>query len=310
MLGSQLVKLIGDNDSISFDSKMCDLRVQHAFETKVNNLWVESAIIPRHTTILHCAARVGGIQANTDFISDFFKDNVEINLNVLETAKSLGVKKLVSILSTCIYPDAAYVTYPLEEWMLHIGPPHNSNFGYAYAKRMLEAQSRAYRQQYGCNFVSVICNNLYGTNDNFDIDNSHVIPALIRRFYEAKLNNLTEVKCWGTGTPLREFTYAPDAAKIIKWVADNYNEQLPLNIGCTEEISIKTVTEMIAKEVGYTGDILWDTTKPDGQLRKPSSNKKLIEAGYKLDYTPIEVGLKETINWFKNNYPNVKGINR
>ena len=159
-------------------------------------------------------------------------------MNVLRMAFK-NQSKLVSVLSTCIYPDATYVKYPLTEDQLHMGPPHQSNFGYAYAKRMLEVQSRAYRQQHGCNFISVIPNNLYGINDNYNLDSGHVIPALIRKFHEAKIFGYDHVDIWGSGTPLREFTFAHDAAKIILWLAENYDGAEPVNIGNPEQISIE-----------------------------------------------------------------------
>ena len=144
----------------------------------------------------------------------------------------------MSLLSTCVYPDAPYITYPLTEAQLHLGPPHVSNFGYAYAKRAVDVMSRAYRQQYGCNFITAIPNNLYGENDNFHLEDSHVIPALIRKIWEAKINNKKNVKCWGDGTPLREFTYSKDIARILIFLLENYNEPGPINIGSTNEYSI------------------------------------------------------------------------
>jgi GDP-L-fucose synthase len=216
--------------------------------------------------------------------------------------------KLVSVLSTCIYPDAPYVRYPLTEDQLHMGPPHPSNFGYAYAKRMLEVQSRAYRQQFGCNFISVIPNNLYGINDNYDLESGHVIPALIRKFYMAKLHGLEFVDVWGTGRPLREFTFARDAAKIILWLTDNYDSAEPVNIGNPEQVSIWELAQIISEEVGYNGVYGFDKSMPDGQLKKPSSNEKLRKLGWNGEYTPLREGLRETIKFFEENYPNVRGI--
>jgi GDP-L-fucose synthase len=184
--------------------------------------------------IVHLAAKVGGVKANADFVSDFYYENEKINQNVLYAAKEAGVKKVVSLLSTCVYPDAPHVTYPLTEEQLHMGPPHQSNFGYAYAKRMVDVMSRAYRQQYGCNFITAIPNNLYGENDNFDLENSHAIPALMRKIWEAKLNGALSVECWGTGRPLREFTYSEDIARILVFLLENYNDAHPINIGNTE----------------------------------------------------------------------------
>lgn len=263
----------------------------------------------RDKYVIHLAAKVGGVKANTDFISDFYTENSIINQRLLEAAKVGKAKKVVSLLSTCVYPDAAYVTYPLTEDQLHMGPPHSSNFGYAYAKRMVDVMSRAYRQQYGCNFITAIPNNLYGENDNFDLENSHVIPALMRKIWEAKINNQSSVEVWGDGSPLREFTYSLDIAKILLFILENYDEAEPINIGNTEEYSIKEVIQMLCELLEYDGKITWNMTKPNGQLRKPSRNKKLLDLGWKKeDYTSLKEGLKKTCEWFKINYPNVRGI--
>jgi GDP-L-fucose synthase len=256
---------------------------------------------------INCAARVGGVKANTQFISDFFNENMKIGSNVLEAAHTRNVKKVVSVLSTCIYPDAQYVNYPLTEDQLHNGPPHFSNFGYAYAKRMLDVQSRAYRQQHGRNFITVVPNNLYGANDNYDLNSGHVIPSLIRKFFEAQ-QSASDVVIWGSGKPLREFTFAEDAAKAIWWCAENYDGEDPINIGNTEEISIADLANLIGRIFSFKKKITYDTSKPDGQYRKPSSNKKLRDLGCDLSYTALEQGLEKTIDFFVKNYPNNRGI--
>ena len=259
--------------------------------------------------VFHLAAKVGGIKANTDFMGDFYYENEKINQNVLQAAKDAGVRKVISLLSTCVYPDGPYITYPLTEKQLHHGPPHSSNYGYAYAKRMVDVMSRAYRDQYGCNFITAIPNNLYGENDNFDLENSHVIPALMRKIWEAKINNKSFVECWGDGSPLREFTYSEDIAKILIFLMDNYDGKDPINIGNTEEYSIKAVALMLCKHLEYDGDIVWNTNKPAGQFRKLSSNQKLLNLGWKKEwYIPLEEGLKRTCDWFIMNYPNVRGV--
>lgn len=297
LLGSEIFNI--STGSISLSSKDCDLT-----ESNHTILTLEEG---RINTVIHCAARVGGVKANTDYVAEFFDDNVKMNMNVLDACKERELK-LVSVLSTCIYPDVAYAKYPLTEDQLHLGPPHPSNFGYAYAKRMLEVQSRAYRQQYGCNFISVIPNNLYGINDNYDLQSGHVIPALIRKFYEAKIFGYDHVDIWGSGTPLREFTFARDAAEIILWLAENYNGEEPVNIGNPEQISIMALAQMIAAEVGYKGGSNFDRSKPDGQYEKPSSNKKLRDLGCNFQYTPLREGLRETIKSFQDRYPNVRGV--
>lgn len=258
----------------------------------------------------HLAAKVGGVKANSEGLGTFYSDNVRINLNFLQACVEHNILKVVSVLSTCIYPDAPYVQYPLREEQLHMGPPHDSNFGYAYAKRMLDVQTRAYRKQYGVNYITVIPNNLFGEHDNFHLENGHVIPALMRKIWEAKLNNSPTVEIWGDGSPLREFTYSGDIARILLKVAEEYNEEMPLNIGNTEEHSISSVANKIAEYLEYDGKLVFNTSKPSGQFRKPSSNKRLIEkTSWRVeDYTPFDIALKQTCEWFKIAYPNVRGI--
>ena len=257
-------------------------------------------------TVIHLAAKVGGVKGNTEYVADFYKDNILINTNVLSSAKEHEVGKLVSLLSTCVYPDKA--KYPLTPDQFHNGAPHKSNFGYAYSKRMLDVYSRALRQQYGCNFICAVPNNLYGIRDNFDLENGHVIPAIIRKVYDAKLKDHTPV-FWGDGSALREFTYASDISKILLYLLANYDGEKPVNIGTTEERSIKSVVHTICSCLDYTGDVIWDESKPSGQARKPSSNQKLLDLGWnKKDYTSFEEGIRLTCDWYKENYPNVRGI--
>jgi len=297
LLGREILSL--SPGSIGLTSRDCDLtESNHSIHTLEDG---------RVDTVIHCAARVGGVKANTDYVADFFDDNVKMNMNVLEACRERKLK-LVSVLSTCIYPDTPYVKYPLTEDQLHMGPPHSSNFGYAYAKRMLEVQSRAYRQQFGCNFISVIPNNLYGINDNYDLNSGHVIPALIRKFHEAMQAGRNEVIVWGSGRPIREFTFARDAAKIILWLAENYNGEEPVNIGNPDWVSIEQLSLMIGEEIGFEGHVKFDASKPDGQNEKPSSNKKLRSLGWSGEYTPLRIGLKETIKSFQERYPNVRGV--
>lgn len=295
MVGRALQKVLPDAHYIS--SKDCDLRnTEDVFEFFQRG---------KYTEVIHLASRVGGIKSNTDFIGDFFYENIMINSNILEASKRFGVNKTLSLLSTCIYPDDA--NYPLTEDQIHNGRPHSSNFGYAHAKRMLDVQSRAYRRQHGTNFITAVPNNLFGEHDNFDLENSHVIPAIIRKVYEAKQSG-DPVVLWGDGTPKREFTHVDDLAVIIKLVFEKYNEPDPINIGCTKEYEIKAVADLICKYLDYDKDILWDIGKPKGQLRKPSSNQKLMELGWNNDYSDFEEKLNQTCEWFVLNYPNVRGI--
>lgn len=259
--------------------------------------------------LIHLAAKVGGVQSNSRSVSDFFEENMKLNQSVFDFAIKNKIPKVLSLMSTCVYPAEKYVKYPLTEEQLHNGPPHESNFGYAYAKRMLDVQSRAYRQQYGYKFITAIPNNLYGINDNFHLENGHVIPTLIRKIWEAKLNNTTPT-FWGDGSPLREFTYAGDIAKILISLMEHYNDSEPVNVGNSEEISIRDLVFMICEELEYEGKISWDESRPSGQFRKPSSNKKLLSLGHweESNYTTLKQGLKLTCDWFKLNYPNIRGV--
>jgi GDP-L-fucose synthase len=279
-------------------SKSCDLTNQEATESLFEQREIER--------IIHLAAKVGGIKANSDNLATFCYENSMMNNNLLHTAQKHGVTKILSLLSTCVYPDLA--SYPLTEEQIHDGRPHSSNYAYAYAKRMLDVQSRAYRDQYGCNFITAVPNNLFGENDNFDLENSHVIPAIIRKVYEAKQNG-GNVTLWGDGAPLREFTYTPDLAKILHFVLENYDDPTPLNVGNTVEIEIKRVALLIAEIFDFKGELKWDSTKPKGQFRKPSDNSKLLKLGWSAaDYTPFPDALESACHWFAENYPKVRGV--
>ena len=253
--------------------------------------------------VIHCAARVGGLGGNMNYKGEFFYDNIMINTNVLEASRRVGVKKVVSFLSTCIFPDD--VEYPLTEKKIHLGEPHNSNYPYAYAKRMLDIQSRAYKEQYGLNYVSVIPTNIYGPNDNFNLENGHVLPSLIHKCYLAKQNN-TDFEVWGSGKPLREFIYSEDVGRLTEWALDNYEEEEPIIFSTSDEISVGKLAEMVVYYIGYKGNLIFDSDKPDGQHRKPSDNSKLKGYLPNFKFTPIEEGVKKTVDWFVNNYENIR----
>jgi GDP-L-fucose synthase len=257
-------------------------------------------------TLIHLAARVGGVKGNTDYVADFYSENIRMNTNVLDAANFLKVNKVVSLLSTCIYPDA--VNYPLTPDQIHDGPPHPSNFGYAYAKRMLHVQSMAISQQYGGNFIVAVPGNIYGPCDNFDLECGHVIPAIIRKVWEAK-NSSSIPEFWGSGKSLREFTYSEDVAGALLFLLENYESPDPINIGKTGESTIKDVVNLVCEELEYYDDVFWDLTKPEGQYRKPSDNSKFREIGWNTSsYTSLRDGIKLTCNWFKENYPTIRGV--
>ena len=253
--------------------------------------------------VIHCAGKVGGIGGNSNYKGEYFYDNLMINTNVIEASRKAGVKNLVAFLSTCVFPDD--VTYPLTIDQVHLGEPHESNYPYAYAKRMADVQIRAYREQYDINYTSIIPSNIYGPNDNFNLDHGHVMPMLIHKLYLAKKNK-TDFTVWGSGKPLREFIYSKDIAKIAEWALYNYEGTDPLIISGDEEVSIKDLVGMLVDEFKFKGKVIFDETKPDGQFRKPSDNSLIKELLPDFEYTPFEQGIKETVNWFKENYENAR----
>ena len=255
--------------------------------------------IHRPDGIIHCAGRVGGLGGNMNYKGEFFYDNIMMNTNVLEAARRIEVKKLVSFLSTCVFP--ADIEYPLTEKKIHLGEPHNSNYPYAYAKRMLDVQSRAYREQYEVNYVCVIPTNIYGPNDNFSIENGHVLPALIHKCYLAQKNN-TNFTVWGSGKPLREFIYSEDVGRLTEWALDEYEEVEPIIFSTSEEVSIKDVVGLVVDAMKFEGKVVWDRDKPEGQFRKPSDNSKLKSYLPDFKFTSMEVGIKNTVEWFIKNY--------
>jgi GDP-L-fucose synthase len=283
------------NADIKIGSKDCDLRDPHAVDT----LFAQK----QPQNVIHCAAKVGGVGSNMLYKGQYFYDNIMINTNVIESARKHNVKNLVCFLSTCVFPDN--VKYPLTIDQIHQGEPHSSNYPYAYSKRMADIQIRAYKEQYNLNYKSVIPCNIYGPNDNFNVKNGHVLPALIHKCYLAKQNN-TPLHIWGSGLPLREFIYSKDVAAITEWILQNYEESEPIILSTSEEISIKQLVEIVVKEMKFDGKVIFDTSKPEGQFRKPSDNSKLKELMPSFKFTPLEIGLQETIEWFVSNYQNAK----
>ena len=255
------------------------------------------------TQVIHCAGKVGGLGGNMNYKGEYFYDNIMINTNVIESARRNGVEKLVAFLSTCVFPDN--IEYPLIESKIHLGEPHNSNYPYAYSKRMADIQIRAYREQYGLNYVSVIPTNIYGPNDNFSLTHGHVMPMLIHKLYQSQQNN-TDFIVWGSGKPLREFIYSKDVAKLSEWAVNNYNESEPIIFSPSYEISIMDLVDLLVKEFNFKGKVIFDKTKSDGQHRKPSDNSKLKSYLPDFKFTSIEDGIKETVTWFVENYENTR----
>jgi GDP-L-fucose synthase len=253
--------------------------------------------------IIHLAAQVGGIGGNLMHSGEYFRNNILINTNVLESARLAGCDRLISYMSTCVFPDKC--EYPLNEKSLHNGPPHPSNFGYAYAKRMLEVQSTAYRKEWGCNYVVAIPTNIYGPGDNFNLTEGHVVPALIHRMFLAKQNN-ADLEVWGTGKPLREFVYSADIAKLSIWAINNYQEETPIIFTSGIESSIRELVEMVAKVMKFRGKIIFNEDKPDGQFRKPSDGTKLKSYLPNFHWTPLDEGIELTVDWFLSNYQTLR----
>lgn len=253
------------------------------------------------TKIVHCAGLVGGIQANQTRLYDFFQQNLQMNINVLEACKEFSLNGSVFMLSTCVMPQSASLPYTEES--IHLGEPHPSNYGYAYAKRMLEVGSRSLRDQYGIKTSCIIPCNLYGKNDNYNLENGHVIPSLIHKMYLAKKNK-EDMVVWGTGMPIREFVYAPDLAKIIE--NHTNNDSKIVVVSPEQSYSIRDVVQKIADIMKFDGKILYDISKSDGIYKKPSSNRVFRKNNPEFLFTDINVGLTETIEWFVSNYDKVR----
>ena len=260
---------------------------------------VNRLMLKRFDSVIHTAGKVGGLGGNMNHKGEFFYDNIMINTNVIESSRISGVKNLVAFLSTCVFPDN--IEYPLTEKKIHLGPPHFSNDAYAYSKRMVDVQIRAYREQYGLNYKSVIPTNIYGPNDNYDIKNGHVVPSLIHKCFLAR-ENKTPLTIWGSGDPLREFIFSRDVAVLSEWVLHNYNENEPIILSTSEEISIREVVDIIVEIMNFKGKVVFDTSKPDGQFRKPSDNSKIKNHLPNFKFTDLFDGLKETIEFFEKNY--------
>jgi GDP-L-fucose synthase len=247
------------------------------------------------------AAKVGGIGWNKQCPADFTYDNLQIQNNVIHQSYMNDVKKLLFLGSACIYPQIT--PQPIKEEYLMTGELEPTNEGYALSKIVGLKMCQYYKKQYGFNAISLMPANLYGINDNFNIEKCHVIPALIRKFIDAKESNQTSVTCFGDGTPTREFLYSDDLADACLFLMNNYDSSDVVNVGSNEEISIKNLAETIKKYVGYSGDILWDTTKPNGTPLRKICNKKINNLGWQSKIT-LENGIKTTIEWYMNNKDN------
>ncbi|XP_072014531.1 GDP-L-fucose synthase-like [Amphiura filiformis] len=298
LVGKAIEKVVGDDPRpdekwVFMSSKDADLTSEA--ET--------AALFEKHqpTHVIHLAAMVGGLFKNLAYNLDFWRVNIKINDNVLNTAFKFKCRKVVSCLSTCIFPNKT--TYPIDETMVHNGPPHDSNFGYSYAKRMIDVQNKAYHKQHGCQFTSVIPTNVFGPWDNFNLEDGHVLPGLMHKCRTSKKQD-TPFTIWGTGSPRRQFIYSYDLARLFLWTLREYEEIDPiiLSVGEEDEVSIKEAAEMVVEAFEFKGEVVYDTSKSDGQFKKTASNAKLRKYLPDFKFTPIKQAIKETVDWFEANY--------
>jgi GDP-L-fucose synthase len=290
MVGSAIVrklKALNYKNLITSTSKNLDLRDQE----KVANFFRNE----KPDYVFLAAAKVGGILANSKNKAQFLYDNLSIQNNVIHNSYKSGCKKLLFLGSSCIYPKLAET--PIKEDQLLSGKLEETNDAYAIAKIAGIKLCESYRSEYGFNAISAMPTNLYGINDNFNLESSHVIPALINKFTYAKKNNLDEVVCWGSGKPMREFLYVDDLAEACIFLMSKYEGSDHINIGTGEDISIFEIAQKIAQVIGFEGNIVWDKTKPDGTLRKVLNVQKVNDLGWKHT-TQLEEGLKKTVEWY------------
>ena len=293
MVGSALVRLYDSQTEfqvISPSRQELDLLDRNQVFEFIANVKPDLAI--------DAAARVGGIVDNNSYPVDFLSINLQIQTNLMDAAAAASVNSFVFLGSSCIYPKLA--PQPLKESYLMTGPLEETNSAYAVAKIAGLRLIQAYREQFGFNWISTMPTNLYGPNDNFDFKSSHVIPGFIAKFHRAKIENAQTVELWGTGNPLREFLHVDDLAQAIKFVAENYNDYEFINIGSGEEVTIKQLADLVKKTINYQGDIIWNSSYPDGTPRKFLDSSKISNLGWKPKIS-LEAGLKDTYSWYLEN---------
>jgi GDP-L-fucose synthase len=298
LVGSAILKLLKKEDYTNIITKtrkeldlLDDNQVKTFFEEE------------KPDYVFLAAAKVGGIVANSNTPADFIYENLKIETNVIHNSYLAGVKKLLFLGSSCIYPKLA--KQPIKEEYLLSNYLEESNIAYAVSKIAGIIMCQKYNEQYGANFISAMPSNLYGPGDNFNLRNSHVLPALIRKFHEAKENNIDSVEVWGTGNPKREFIYIDDLANACLFLMNNYNDSEIINIGTGKDVSIKELAEIIIDTVGFKGEIKWDTSKPDGTPRKLLDVSKLKALGWEPD-TSLKEGIGKTYDWFLSSLDNIR----
>jgi GDP-L-fucose synthase len=296
LVGSALKKILGDNHvyHIRKDAELTDRKQTLDYinyQVKHNGV----------DTIINCAAKVGGVQANMKNNKGFFIDNFLLNNNVIEASFKNEIPNFVNILSTCIFPDEN-ITYPLTANQINNGAPHHSNHGYAYAKRLAGYETNIVKNVLNSNWVSVIPTNVYGRHDNFHLEEGHMIPAMIHRAYLANKNK-EKMVIWGDGSPLRQIIYSDDLAKLILWSLENWEDEEPFMAINPNEITILEIAKEICKNFNINDDdLIFDSEKPKGQHRKPAASNAPSE----FKFTELSDGITDTINWFLENYPNVR----
>jgi len=259
----------------------------------------------RPTHVIHLAAMVGGLFKNLKCNADFLRLNNLINQNVLYLSQEFGVKKVVSCLSTCVLPDKT--TYPINETMIHDGPPHHSNAGYSFAKRLVTVINSTLHDQYGLRYTAVMPTNIFGPGDNFNIEDGHVMPGIIHKAYLAKRDG-TPLKVFGSGSPLRQFIFSEDLAELILWVLRCYEEVDPviLSVDESEEITIREMVDIVVKATGFTGPVEFDTSRSDGQHKKTVSIGKLRRYLPHYRFTPLRDAVQRTVDWLAENYDSAR----
>lgn len=298
MVGSAIWRSLtkkGYSNLVGATSKELDLRNQKEVRNYIRKI--------KPDVIIDAAAKVGGIMANNDFPFEFLMENMQIQNNIIDEAHRMNVEKFIFLGSSCIYPKLAL--QPIKEEYLLTDSLEPTNEWYALAKITGIKLCEAIRKQFGKDFVSLMPTNLYGTHDNFDLNSSHVLPAMIRKFYEAKQNDNAEVVLWGTGKPLREFLFVDDMAEAIVFALENQLPDYLYNVGTGKDLTIRDLAHKVQKIVGHTGQIIWDETKPDGTPRKLLDVSKMNNIGWKHQ-VDLEEGIQKTYNWFLENIENLK----
>jgi len=284
---------LGFQNLIGWSSKELDLR---------DNAATRRAILgAKPECIIMAAAKVGGIKANSSFPVEFLNDNLRIQTNIFEAAHEANVNKLLFLGSSCVYPK--FAQQPIQENSLLTGELESTNSAYAIAKIAGILQVQSYRKEYKRNWISAMPTNLYGPNDNFDLQSSHVLPALIRKFHEAKINGVETLDLWGSGTPLREFLHTDDLANACHFLLENYDGDVPINVGWGKDLTIRDLAGMISEIVKYNGKIKWDSTQPDGTQRKVLDTTLINSLGWKPT-VELRDGIKSTYAWFQESYSN------